>query len=60
MEGSCHIWLGDFSLEVFLIKSSKKMTFHYGARFSFSPKDSKYFNQIGAALVLFFSFSCLV
>lgn len=29
------------------------MTFHYGERFSFGSKDSKYFNQIGASLVLF-------
>ena len=62
MEVSCHTLLGDFSLEGFLIKSSrKKMTFHYGGRFSLGSKDSKYFNQIGASFVLFsLPFSCPV
>lgn len=49
--------MGAFSLEGFLIKSSRKMTFNYGERFSFGPRDNKYFNQIGAVLVIFFSLS---
>lgn len=50
---SCHTHLGEFLLEGFLIKSAGKMTFNYGGRFPFGPKDSKYFNQIGAVFVLF-------
>lgn len=51
---SWHSCGGDFSLEGFLIKSSRKMAFNYEERLSFGPKDNKYFNQIGAILVLFF------
>lgn len=56
--GPCHFPLGWWlSHEAFLIKSSRKMTFNYGASFSLGLKDINYFHQIGAILVLFLNFN---